>query len=574
LTALLLAPLLTTCASHGPWKNDVDRRLPAVEQRTEEQDERVRRLENRLEQLEIELQQAQAKRAAAERAAAECREEIARLEEQAAAPRDTTPPTPSEDPRIGNLENRVRVLEADQLRHDGEVTRKEKQIRELEVDVKTLTKTLESRAASLEVDEDTEYTKVTLFYGTNRAHAGEWKPDFGWLLAPAILLIAFFVLPLGLARVLKPQFQRMFVIGTRVICGVLVVALVFIGATGMLEEWRDRQAAAPDDSSETALVVNYSGERRPGRGGEYELGTCTVTIPKDHSEGVIEGPTIFELHRDPTRHFTLKDIVPLESRVFFDGLKTEMEQQKKRQEDSNAMFIFVHGYHNTFQHAAFRTAQIFHDLNFAGAPVFFSWPSERANYLASENNVGLAEEALRGFLEEILANSEADKIYLLAHSMGSRVLTQALKGMSPGQLETGRFTELVLAAPDIDADTFGSVARSLESKADRVTLYISSHDRALKLSEWIHGDYRRAGMAPPIPGALVPGVDTIDVSRVSSGHSYVSDNGRVLDDLKRLLTGYEPPIEIDTSIAERIRVDGERSYWILRNAPMEEFESR
>ena len=91
----------------------------------------------------------------------------------------------------------------------------------------------------------------------------------------------------------------------------------------------------------------------------------------------------------------------------------------------------MHGYNVTFADAARRTAQIAYDLGFDGAPVFYSWPS-RAGFAAYEvdrENAEWSQVDLKNFLGQFAERSQADNIFLIAHSMGSRVLTGALEDL-------------------------------------------------------------------------------------------------------------------------------------------------
>ncbi len=120
-------------------------------------------------------------------------------------------------------------------------------------------------------------------------------------------------------------------------------------------------------------------------------------------------------------------------------------------------FIFVHGYNVTFADAARRTAQMAYDLGFDGAPVFYSWPSQAsyAAYKVDETNAEWAVLDFKNFLEQFAKQSQADSIFLIAHSMGSRVLAGALKELVlEDPAIRPKFKEIIFAAPDIDADTF------------------------------------------------------------------------------------------------------------------------
>ncbi len=117
-----------------------------------------------------------------------------------------------------------------------------------------------------------------------------------------------------------------------------------------------------------------------------------------------------------------------------------------------------------------------------------------------------------------------------------RALTKALHGLSY-RMERPIFREVVLTAPDIDADVFRrDLAPQIVRTADRVTLYASSNDEALRVSKQIHGAPRAGDSGALL--VVVPGIETIDVSGIDTsllGHSYYGSNGTVLSDLIGLL---------------------------------------
>ena len=144
--------------------------------------------------------------------------------------------------------------------------------------------------------------------------------------------------------------------------------------------------------------------------------------------------------------------------------------------------------------------------------------------------------------------------------MGSRALTRAIESISLDSAGDGpAFNEMVLAAPDIDAKELDQMAEKMARAVDRVTLYASSKDEALAASRFLHGQtYQRAGETEPRP-LVNQWIQTIDVSYVTSGHSYIADNGRVLSDLDELITHSR---EIDETVARKVVVDG-GYYWQL-----------
>src|SRR5207245_2644693 len=66
-------------------------------------------------------------------------------------------------------------------------------------------------------------------------------------------------------------------------------------------------------------------------------------------------------------------------------------------------FVFVHGFNNSFEDAARRTAQIYHDVEFDGVPLFYSWPSKGKlrDYSYDTNNADQAVGYLKAFLQDL-----------------------------------------------------------------------------------------------------------------------------------------------------------------------------
>ncbi len=106
-----------------------------------------------------------------------------------------------------------------------------------------------------------------------------------------------------------------------------------------------------------------------------------------------------------------------------------------------------------------------------------------------------------------------------------------------------KIKEIILAAPDIDADVFKrDIAPTLVEHGPNITLYASSNDWALAASKAFHG-YARAGDAGD-EITIVSGITTIDSSEVQSdflGHSYYADSPVLLSDIADVFNGRQQP---------------------------------
>ena len=271
---------------------------------------------------------------------------------------------------------------------------------------------------------------------------------------------------------------------------------------------------------------------------DVSFGRVVVSIPREHTQGNIELPQLWKFERtpDPSKHFVLKSVNPLAT----DAARAEMASTLASKPES-AVLVFVHGYNSSFEYAAMRTAQLSFDLQFKGVPFFFSWPSANRvrAYLQDEESAQLSYGAFETVLKE-LNKLPVESIYIVAHSMGNRVVGHGLERYVSNKGQTDRIKELLLAAPDINAEIFKEqiVPRLEQMRGTRTTIYASSSDLALMASKVVHG-FRRVGESSG--GVLVfKGMDTVDASNASGslrnlGHSYLVDSTSVIGDLRAVI---------------------------------------
>jgi len=310
---------------------------------------------------------------------------------------------------------------------------------------------------------------------------------------------------------------------------------------------------APSASKDVVEITTYYATNRNKVGGpepvkvygttyqgNFQYGRAVVTIPPTHKPGEIETLNWF-IHLvaepDPKKHFTLKSVTPLE----LDEARKEMADKIKNS-SSKSMLVFVHGYNSGFADAAMRTAQIAYDLKFPGMPFFYSWPSANRvrAYLPDEEAARLSESVFEALIDDLTTSLPVTDIYIVAHSMGTRVVSHALQQRADKGKSGKQLRELLLAAPDINAELFRSVIapKLAAMQGLRTTVYASSSDLALMASKVVHG-FQRVGETTG--GVFVyPGIETIDASSASSssralGHSYVVDTPSVIGDIKSIV---------------------------------------
>lgn len=267
-------------------------------------------------------------------------------------------------------------------------------------------------------------------------------------------------------------------------------------------------------------------------GNDLKFRLAGVTIPQSHKLGELETASWWRrFTRDvDTQHSVALTFLDHFGRHEFSARLAEAGGPGEPID----LLIFGHGYHTTFDEAARRAAQAAYDLKFRGAVVLFSWPSlgHLAAYNADEDRAAASAEPLAKFLQA-LEGGPWNKVHLLAHSMGNRVMILGLADNPRPMLPLG---QMVLAAADIYVDLFEQKFPKLTGKGEWFTSYASKRDRALLISSFLHRA-ERVGLIRYEP-YVTDGLETIDATAVDTdllGHSYFGNERSVLTDLGYLL---------------------------------------
>ncbi len=161
------------------------------------------------------------------------------------------------------------------------------------------------------------------------------------------------------------------------------------------------------------------------------------------------------------------------------------------------VFIFVHGFHNSFEDAAFITAEIWHFLGRIGVPIAYTWPAGHPGlfgYTYDRESSEFTIYHLRQVLALIASFPEVERINLIGHSRGTDVVASAVReltiaaraqGLNPR--EVYKIHNLILAAPDIDLQTATQRlgGDKIALSANRFTVYTSPKDKAIGFSAMI-----------------------------------------------------------------------------------------
>lgn len=270
-----------------------------------------------------------------------------------------------------------------------------------------------------------------------------------------------------------------------------------------------------------------------------DYGIINVSIPFLHKYGELERPgwmdKVFGDPNDKTKFIDFVSCKRLTNKEFNGTLRDALSKTS-----NGEAFVFVHGYNNSFADAALRTAQLFYDLKYQGVPILYSWPSKAGtkDYLYDSAQATNSVRLFQEFIADIVSKNKGKKINIIAHSMGNRILTKALSDLPKAYPRT-KFHHIIMAAPDVYTDDFkNNDVKGILASCKDVTLYASSKDKALKMSNKMHSNIPRLGLAGKQLFVMNP-IVTIDISKQDCGdflkHTCFAKSKPVIDDISSLL---------------------------------------
>jgi esterase/lipase superfamily enzyme len=241
-----------------------------------------------------------------------------------------------------------------------------------------------------------------------------------------------------------------------------------------------------------------------------------------------------------------------------DAAATRMKAEIKRRltmTPRKEVYLYVHGYNNTFEDAAFALAELWHFFGREGLPIVYTWPAGHPGifgYTYDRESGEFTVFHLKQVIRWLSAQPEIENIHLIAHSRGTDVATSAFRelviwargaGLNPR--EQFKIKNFVIAASDLDVQVMNQriSAEYLALAVDQATLYTSSEDKAIGIAEWLFASPRgRVGTW------TIDELDEAEIARMKAyggrvtivdfegestgyGHSYFRTNPAVSSDL-------------------------------------------
>ncbi|WP_300063949.1 alpha/beta fold hydrolase [uncultured Roseobacter sp.] len=237
------------------------------------------------------------------------------------------------------------------------------------------------------------------------------------------------------------------------------------------------------------------------------FGELVVSIPPGHVSGQVEWPT---RRPDPARHFAVQSN---------GGFSSMRRMQSEISKGRGPVTLFVHGYNNTFTEAAFRHAQIAHDLNLTGDQVMFSWASLGVppGYLYDRDSALQARRPLADLIAD-LASDSANEVVLVAHSMGAFLTMEALRELSnSGRSDVlRRINRIMLISPDINEAVFLSQIAEINPLPQPMVVTVNREDRVLRVSSRLSGQETRVGLGQHRAALDARGITVLDLTEFAA----------------------------------------------------------
>lgn len=272
------------------------------------------------------------------------------------------------------------------------------------------------------------------------------------------------------------------------------------------------------------------------RSEQETFGRFAISVPPDRKLGAITFPRRAE-KPDPRQHFlTVEQELHKDAAAFRKKLSTALKDLPRGKREA---VIYVHGFNNTFAEGLYRIAQLSHDLDMPGVTLHYSWPSagNPLGYVSDRDSAMFARDGLEQLMHEAEA-AGAERIVLVAHSMGSSLTMEALRQVAirGDRRLMGKMGGVILISPDIDVDVFRMQARTYGALPQPFLIFGSDRDRLLTLSARITGQPERLGNLRDISRVADLDVTFLDTKAFSAGagHFNLGDSPALLQLMQRI----------------------------------------
>lgn len=233
------------------------------------------------------------------------------------------------------------------------------------------------------------------------------------------------------------------------------------------------------------------------------------------------------------------------------------------------IYIYIHGYNTNFEDPVLVATEFWHYLGYDGVFIAYSWPATKKGtaYFGDTEKANWGSRHLRMFLRYLCEETEAEKIHIIAYSMGTRVTAFALHDLSmmyfgedpENTRKELRLGNIILASGDLSSSLISNyLLDGILDIVDSLTIYSSGQDSVLGASNWIFNKQRLGQITTtymqqiPLYRQKLLGEENrlrlIDATRAvgaesGKGHQYFRSSPWVSSDVLMTLTFDLPPEE-------------------------------
>lgn len=321
----------------------------------------------------------------------------------------------------------------------------------------------------------------------------------------------------------------------------LVLVLILAACTPRGQITLDPQAASVGQIQTvfvgtTRLIDPETGRYGTQRSEVMQFARYDVSIPPDRSRGEIKFPRRGAKPNPKTDFLTTSEVLHTSSKKFRDDIsKASLSGPRGGRE----AVIFVHGFNTNFSEGVYRIAQLSNDLDLPGATVHYSWPSAAnpLGYVRDRDSALFARDGLESLIREVAA-SGADRILLVAHSMGGALTMEAMRQIAirGDKRLLAKIAGVILISPDLDVDVFRSQAQAIGVLPQPFLIFGSNRDRLLNISAVLTGEPERLGNLTDLTRVADLKVTYLDVSAIEggAGHFAVGNSPALISLLDRI----------------------------------------
>lgn len=299
---------------------------------------------------------------------------------------------------------------------------------------------------------------------------------------------------------------------------------------------------------------------RNANGGVLRLGVATIqlgadtdftweearriSLLKNRGEGYplrVTGVNEFGVLDSSATVFTPPALLPADGHAaaarFANAVNRKLARSKQKD-----IYIYVHGYKVNFESPVLVASELWHFLGYEGVFIAYSWPAtpSRWAYFGDLETTASSTRDFRTFLRFLADETNVERIHILGYSAGTRLVARALdelalihRGMSRREIQAHfPIGQVILVAADVSRETFGGyLVDGLLDVADRVSIYVSEKDRALRVSNFLFGRRERLGQMweegtmMPVVKDYLRGMERLNVVNVTEAEGSDSANG-------------------------------------------------